>query len=89
MHGKDPEAHVIVSHFTVLTKLTVIGRKVQLQPQLDDTSAGHHIPIWISSCQTVPVINELLKADEEVRLRPFRGGESGRVQLKMHLERPT
>lgn len=56
---------------SLLTNPTVIGRRVQLQPKLADTSPGHQIPIWTSSCQIVPLILELrylLKADEELLL---------------------
>lgn len=70
---------------SLLTNPTVIGRQVQLQQQLADTSAGHQIPVWSSSCQIVPLIHEqrhLLKADEEILLSRLGlgGGVGGSLE---------
>lgn len=99
----DTDRH---SHFTILppqrltgrtpklrrplTNATVIGRQAQLQPQPADTSTGHQIPIWTSSCQVVPLILEVSIESwwGTVTVR-VRGDESGRVQLMMHLGRLT
>lgn len=82
----DTDKH---SHFTISVHQQCTGRTPKLRrhfnvnkpdsdwqagPITATIGAGNQIPIWTSSCQIVPMINELLKADEELLL--YRSGET-------------